>query len=88
MTLDTNTLKKAAHEIEELVGGGLRKEDTRRLLLLVSRMQWQLGHLVSDLAEEVTRILHLLVLLLTDQLGRSAEILSGQQGTSKRRPVA
>ena len=56
MTFDTTTVKRAVSEIEELVGEGLRKEDTRRLLLLVSRMQWQLGHLVSEVAEELTRI--------------------------------
>jgi hypothetical protein len=55
MMFDTNVLKKAVDEIEQLVGEGLRKEETRRLLMLVSRVQWQLGALVSDVAEEVTR---------------------------------
>jgi len=53
---DTNVLKEAIDEIEQLVGEGLRKGDTRRLLMLVSRVQWQLGALVSDVAEEVGRI--------------------------------
>jgi len=56
MIFDANTLKEATDEIEQLVSGGFRKEDTRRLLMLVSRLQWQLGHLISDVAEEVTRI--------------------------------
>ena len=56
MMLDTNVLKEAINEIDQLVGEGLRKEDPKRLLMLVSRVQWQLGHLVSDIAEEVTRI--------------------------------
>ena len=37
---DTNVLKEAIDEIDQLVGEGLRKEDTKRLLMLVSRMQW------------------------------------------------
>jgi hypothetical protein len=55
MMFDTKVLKEAIDEIDQLVGEGLRKEDTKRLLMLVSRMQWQIGALVSDVAEEVTR---------------------------------
>ena len=51
MIFDNNVLKEAIDEIDELVGEGLRKEDTRRLLMLVSRLQRQLAHLVSDIAE-------------------------------------
>jgi hypothetical protein len=56
MVFDTKVLKEAIDEIDQLVGGGLRKEDTKRLLMLVSRVQWQLGALVSDIAEEVIRL--------------------------------
>ena len=56
MMFDTNVLKEAIDEIAQLVGKGLRQEDTRRLLMLVSRVQWRLGALVSDVAEEVGRI--------------------------------
>ena len=48
MVSDTKVLKEAIEEIEQLVGDGLRKEDTKRLLMLISRVQWQLGALVSD----------------------------------------
>ena len=53
---DTNVLKGAMKGIDQLVREGLRKEDSRRLLMLISRMQWQLGALVSDVAEEVGRL--------------------------------
>ena len=56
MMFDTNVLKEAIDEIDQLVAEGLRKEDSRRLLMLVSRVQWQLGALVSDVAEEVGRL--------------------------------
>jgi hypothetical protein len=56
MIFDANTLKEATDGVERLVGGGFGREDARRLLMLVSRVQWQLGHLISDVAEEVTRI--------------------------------
>ena len=56
MIFETTVLKEAIDEIDQLVGEGLRKEDTRRLLMLVSRMQWQLGALVSDVAEAVTAV--------------------------------
>ena len=55
MTFDTKVLKDAIGEIDHLVGKGLSKEDTGHLLMLVSRVQWQLGALVSDVSEEVTR---------------------------------
>ncbi len=38
MTFDTKVLKETVDEIEALVGEGLLKEDTRRLLTLVSRV--------------------------------------------------
>jgi hypothetical protein len=53
---DASVLKEAVDEIDQLVGEGLRKEDSRRLLMLVSRVQWQLGAPVSDVAEEVGRL--------------------------------
>jgi hypothetical protein len=53
MVFDTKVLKEAIDEIDQLVGEGFRKKDTKRLLMLVSRMQWQLGALVSDIAEEM-----------------------------------
>ena len=56
MVFDTKVLKEAIDEIDELVGEGLRKEDTGRLLMLVSQVQWQIGALVSDVAEEVERV--------------------------------
>ena len=56
MMFDTSVLREAIDEIDQLVGEGLRKEDTRRLLMLVSRVQWQLGALVSDVSEEVGRV--------------------------------
>ena len=51
MMFDTNVLKEAIDEIDQLAGEGLRKEDTKRLLMLVSRLQRQLAHLISDIAE-------------------------------------
>jgi hypothetical protein len=37
MMFDTKVLREAVDEIDQLVGEGLRKEDTRRLLMLDSR---------------------------------------------------
>jgi len=52
MIFEFEKMKSTVNEIGQLMGNRHRKEDISRLLSLVSRLQWQLGSLVSDVAEE------------------------------------
>jgi hypothetical protein len=52
MMFEAEEVKRTAKEIEQIVRDGFSGDDISHSLNLVSRLHWQLGNLVSDIAEE------------------------------------
>jgi hypothetical protein len=53
MMFDIKKVQDTVTEIDRIVKDGLSGDDISHLLNLVSRLQWQVGNLTSDIAEEV-----------------------------------
>ena len=59
MMFDTKKVQDTVTEIDQIVKDGLSGNNISHLLNLVSRLQWQVGNLTSDIAEEVLGRSHL-----------------------------
>ena len=55
MMFDTKKVQDTVTEIDQIVKDGLSGNNISHLLNLVSRLQWQVGNLTSDIAEVLGR---------------------------------